>query len=233
MICITRFPMGTFQNLEKSVLTFAENVGEKINAEVSAYCIKTEKAVVLIDPYIASPHYGTARRREKIETALSMVGLCSKDVDYVIHTHLHRHCFADPTKFPNAKHLVQEAELEYALSPISFHIPDYKDIPLQKISFSVIKGDCRILPGITLIHLPGHTPGFQSVLCEGKTERFLFAGSFCPLSDSVKKSFIPPGIHTDLEECFCSYEKIQRLNARIIFGFNDMQWEAFQWQTIR
>ncbi|ADV67495.1 MBL fold metallo-hydrolase [Deinococcus maricopensis] len=115
-------------------------------------------------------------RDETLFTGLRAVGLTPNDIHLVINTHLHfDHCgrntdaLGQPT-FPNARYVVQRQELEDALSPHdrnrASYIPD-TFMPIHEAGlFEVVDGETELLPGLSVVPLPGHNLGQQGVVLQ-------------------------------------------------------------------
>ncbi|TQS27221.1 MBL fold metallo-hydrolase [Microbispora sp. KK1-11] len=94
---------------------------------------------------------------------LAAAGAAPADVDVVVLTHLHSDHMGGAVvdgapAFPNARHLVQRAEVEWAADPVRELILD----PLRDL-LDVVDGDVEPVPGVRVVHAPGHTPGHQIV----------------------------------------------------------------------
>lgn len=94
---------------------------------------------------------------------LAAAGAAPADVDVVVLTHLHSDHMGGAVvdgapAFPNAHYLVQRAEVEWAAGPVRELILD----PLRDL-LDVIDGDVEPVPGVRVVHAPGHTPGHQIV----------------------------------------------------------------------
>jgi len=94
---------------------------------------------------------------------LAAVGTAPADVEVVVLTHLHSDhaggAAADGVPaFPNARHVLQRAEVDWASKAIRDHVLE----PLGERVHQV-DGDAEVLPGIRVRHTPGHTPGHQVV----------------------------------------------------------------------
>ncbi|MDE2750784.1 MAG: MBL fold metallo-hydrolase [Chloroflexota bacterium] len=122
------------------------------------------------------------------QRGLAALGLSADDIDIVIDTHLHDdHCTgnfrldADGARapaFPNAEYLVQRREYEDGT-----HLNErtrgtyrpYNYVPLlESGQLTLLDGDSEILPGVTAIATPGHTPGHMSVRIESGGEQAAF-----------------------------------------------------------
>ncbi|MBN1200878.1 MAG: MBL fold metallo-hydrolase [Anaerolineae bacterium] len=119
---------------------------------------------------------------------LARLGVAPEDVDIVIDTHLHGdHCGGNTTfapdrtpraTFPNAEYMVQRREFEDAMQPNERTRATYLPVNYEPLAASgqltLLDGDTDILPGISGVVTPGHTPGHQCVLFERGGQRALF-----------------------------------------------------------
>ncbi len=225
--------VGTCHNVDKSFFTYLVDPGTKIDAAMVMFLIRGAKENILVDTGASDPrwaeqyHYPMDQPAEQEPiTALARAGLKPEDITTVINTHLHwDHCYNNHL-FPNARIVVQEEELRFAIAPLPTHALFYESYQLRLTppwmkayrQFEVINGDRELLPGIFLARLPGHTPGLQGVFV--KTDRGVcgLVSDFCPLFEnwdskpSLKHlKHIPPGYHVDMQDVFRSFEKVESL----------------------
>jgi glyoxylase-like metal-dependent hydrolase (beta-lactamase superfamily II) len=126
---------------------------------------------------------------------------------------------------------LQEKELLYAMRPLppdekfyeaaalGFSPPWMKDLP----RFTLVNGDYSLLPGLDLVFLPGHTPGFQGVLVQTRKGGYMIAGDCLGLRENWPESAdfrkaIPSGLYYSLSDYYASFEKIARLCDDILPG---------------
>lgn len=113
---------------------------------------------------------------DPLKESLASVGVAPKDIDLVINTHLHfDHCGGntrpvdgrDVPAFPNARYVVQRGELEHAMQPTERDRASYFEDRFAPITESgqwqLVDGDEDILPGISLMRIPGHNADMQAV----------------------------------------------------------------------
>ena len=100
------------------------------------------------------------------------VGVAAEDVRYVVQSHLHLDHSGAVGRFPNAQHIVQRSEYEYAFDPDWFSAAAYirADFDRPGLDWKFLGGeytDNFDLFGdgaIRMIFTPGHSPGHQSFL---------------------------------------------------------------------
>ena len=116
---------------------------------------------------------------------LARLGVGPGDVDLVIDTHLHYdhaggNTYLDangdiqPT-FPNAEYVVQRREYQDAMQPnertrATYHPFNYQPL-VESGQMRLLDGDTELLPGITGVVTPGHTPAHMSVMVSARMSR--------------------------------------------------------------
>ena len=111
--------------------------------------------------------------RNPLAEHLSALRIAPADVVLVINTHLHfDHCGGN-RHFPGTPILVQRAEHEAAQEP-AYTVPDWVTFPDAR--FQLLDGETEVLPGLTIVPTPGHTPGHQSLVLNTKEGLMIIAG---------------------------------------------------------
>jgi len=119
---------------------------------------------------------------------LARLGIKPDDVDIVINTHLHGdHCAGNTTftpagdicpVFPRANYIVQRREYEDAMHPNERTQATYFPVNYEPLfrngQLTLLDGDQEIVPGVSVVVTPGHTPGHQSVLFQSNGQQALF-----------------------------------------------------------
>jgi len=232
--------LGEFVDYEKSWLLYNTCCGKKIDALILAYLIIGNGKNILVDTGCCDPATGVKNQHTPFKqttdmnllSALNQKGLRADQIDCIIHTHLHwDHCYNDGI-FPKAKIYVQKKEVQYAICPLPFHYDEYETAHFGYSNpypwlpsmdrFEYIDGDFLLLPGLNLIFLPGHTPGFQGVLVETEKGKCMLAGDSIPLYENWlgvnNKEHIPSAVHVNTLDCYSSFDKIESLSDYILAG---------------
>lgn len=140
----------------------------------------------------------------RLQDALRSLGFEPEAVDWVVNTHLHfdhagGNTLLGPSgellpAFPRARYVVQQGELEMALSPNERTRASYfrgNFVPLaDQGRLKTVAGKVTLLEGVQLVPTPGHTPHHQSVLVESGGEAALFLGDLCPTSHHLPLPWI-------------------------------------------
>lgn len=162
---------------------------------------------------------------QDLVAGLAKHGVRPEDIDLVVLTHLHFDHVGNNELFPNARFVVQKAELPQAEEPphfCMFYYPEYSyKIDAVRDRLDVIDGDVDIDPAVRLVKIGGHTPGSMVVMV--KTD----AGTVCLTSDvmynyrNLELNW-PMGSFWDLPELIDGYERLHR-EADIIIPEHDWQ----------
>jgi glyoxylase-like metal-dependent hydrolase (beta-lactamase superfamily II) len=124
---------------------------------------------------------------------LAAMGVRPDQIDLVINTHLHFDHAGGNTKlikgkavaaFPNAKYIVQAAEIAHAGNPTERDRASYFDenfLPIQQAGqWHAIEGDTEILQGISTIRIPGHNADIQAIKLTGAGKTIFFVADLFP-----------------------------------------------------
>jgi len=228
-------PLATVTiEVDMAMFTYRMNYGQKIRVPTLMWYLEGGDQRILVDSgaslEFAEQIMGVeAEGIMTFEEALDHVGVTPDDIDMVIQTHLHRDHCVHTSRCKNAKVVVQEKELMFALSPHPVVAGLYHRPLLKDLNFRIVNGYCEIVPGIELIPAPGHTPGVQAVCVRTDQGKAIISGFCC-----VKENFQPPedvreicpvlapGLHNDALEAFESVLRIKG-SADIIIPQHDPQ----------
>lgn len=184
-----------------------------------------------------SPYYQTPQ--QTLEYQLGLLGLTPEDIRTVILSHMHVDHAGYLYLFPHTEIIVQRREMEaafaYAFSQLdqeNHTLYMRRDITAPVDRYTVIDGDYEICPGVTCIHLPGHTPGMMGLQADLDSGTFLFARDAAYTADNYGPPSIPSGIGGDVGQYIQSHEKLRRLEketgGKVIFGHDWNQWSAMK-----
>lgn len=154
--------------------------------------IETGRHILLVDT--GAGEY--SRTSGAIQARLEMAGIRPKDVDTVILTHAHPDHIGgalDPCgrpAFPNARYLLSELEWEFwtgVRADLSrLRVPDAAKESLASMArrclgilrhqIEPIDRETQVVPGVSAIPAPGHTPGHLAVLIASEGQQLLNLG---------------------------------------------------------
>ncbi|MDI6854131.1 MAG: N-acyl homoserine lactonase family protein [Deltaproteobacteria bacterium] len=212
---------------DQGVMTYLKGYGKRIYLPIYVFYLEGGPEKILVDTgleqFMVPPGVAEELGLEilEFEDALAKYDLQPEDIDIIIHTHLHNdHCEND-YKCTNARVFVQKKELEFFRNP---HPIDHRYFPdlLDDVEVVTVEGDQEIVPGISVMLTPGHTPGGQSVVVSTKKGRAVITG-FCCNDQNFPASgpIVPPGVHLDLIEAYDSVQRVKEA-ADILIPLHDL-----------
>lgn len=202
------------------------------NTACYVWCIKTKYGNILVDAGANASTFTTRGTPEtdiiSAEDGLGKLELKPDDIDIVIATHLHCDHIALSRLYSKAKFVVQKRELEYAQNPHPIDAVLYDRSCFENLNWEVIDGDREIVPGISVLLTPGHSPGGQSVEINTSAGKAIITGfcatekTFMPTQEMLKRGWevTIPLIHHDALQTYDSVLKVKR-RADIIIPLHE------------
>jgi glyoxylase-like metal-dependent hydrolase (beta-lactamase superfamily II) len=115
-----------------------------------------------------------------IVTQLEALGVGADEIDIVVHTHLHFDHVGANERFPNARFLIHQAELPWALCPPPFGVYYYREFGEHVLAvldrIDLVFGDRQVAPGVRMVFTGGHSPGHCVVFVDTDVGRVVIAG---------------------------------------------------------
>jgi glyoxylase-like metal-dependent hydrolase (beta-lactamase superfamily II) len=213
---------------DRSHFAYRSESGGVCNTTCYIWYLEGSDAKILVDAGAQASDF-TARGTPEtdiisVKDGLHKLGLLPDDIDIVIVTHLHCDHISLGWLYKKAKFIIQKRELEYAKNPHPIDAVLYDHSSFSHLNWEVIDGDKEIVPGISVLFTPGHSPGGQSVEINTSAGKAIITG-FC----STQNTFIPTGemkrrgwevtiplIHHDALQTYKSVIKVKRLADVII-----------------
>lgn len=171
---------------------------------------------------------------------LQAMGIQPEDVTHVVQSHLHLDHTGAIGRFPNAVHVVQRREYEYAYAPDWFAAGGYIradfDRPGLKWQFLEAEAtDGYDLFGdgtLKMVFTPGHAPGHQSFLVTlPKSGAILLAVDAAYTLDHWNEKALP-GFLASTVDTVRSVQKLRSLaaktEAKVVTGHDPDAWPAFK-----
>ena len=227
--------MGRLLDFDLSLFTARRNMGARQNVPCLAWLILGGDKPVLVDTGPPAQEFGIKHHRpmeqkpeEKLPAVLGKLGVDAASIEIVVLTHLHwDHCF-NFEYLPKARFIVQQAELQYAVAPLPIDRHAYEVLMPGLIPpwmayydrIDMICGDMELMPGIQLLHTPGHTPGGQSVAVETSQGAWVIAGDTVPTyanwqTDGEK---IPSCLTQDLYVYYNTLNRLKKFGNNLLPG---------------
>ncbi len=189
---------------------FPADESNRIQMGLNSILIKTDKELILIDTGVGTlipakfTQYYAIEREPGLLESLKAIGFTPEEVTHVINTHLHfDHCGGNTRKnaqgdvvptFPNAAYIIQKGEWKYALNPLSRdRVSYFRDtfLPLEEHGrLHLVEGDTKIVNGVHVILMPGHTSSHQGVKVQSGNDTLVFFGDMVPTSAHLGLGYI-------------------------------------------
>ena len=233
--------MGT-KIFDKSMMTYQHGNGETYTIPIYSWFIEGGDKKILVDTGEISPVISDSREKSihgkiyTFEEGLSKWNLIPKDIDIVIHTHLHNdHCEND-YKCQNAVFYVHQKELDriHDPHPLDFrYLEDYIIDVEEAGRIKIITEDIEIVPGIRVMHTPAHTDGGLSVIIETAMGKAIITG-FCTIMENfyppkeitaMEMDVIPPGTHVNVYEAYDIMLKVKNA-AEILLPLHEPEFAS-------
>ncbi|MEF8780454.1 MAG: N-acyl homoserine lactonase family protein [Haloferacaceae archaeon] len=173
-----------------------------------------------------------------LETALSDVGYGIDDVDVVVQSHLHLDHAGGLYHFEgtDVPVYVHRRELEHAYLSANTaaggtaYLADDFD---RDLNWRVVEGERRLLPGIELLELPGHTPGLLGAEIDRGEETLLVAGDEAFLAENYEEGrSMGSSLVYDSRAWARSRRKLldreRRTDATVLYGHDPDQFERLR-----
>jgi N-acyl homoserine lactone hydrolase len=248
------FECGTIR-LKLHDIKMNQGLNEPYRIPVPWFFIQHPKGNVVIDggnavECAAQPfeHWGAVAQRAYPEMSvaqgcvqeLERLGVEPGSVAYVLQSHLHLDHTGAVGRFPNAVHVVQRTEYEYAFTPDWFAAANYvrKDFDKPGLQWWFLEGsstDFYDLFGdgvLRLIFTPGHSVGHQSFLvCPPRSGPMLLTGDAAYTLDHWNEKVLP-GFLTSAVDAVRSVRKLRQVarqtGAQVVTGHDPEAWPMFK-----
>lgn len=216
--------LGELESLPESVLRFGlGRAGRTVDLPIYSFLVRSgsPQRLIVFDLGCPPPDLSAARGHRAVSTSHRTIGAALRErgvdpaaVELVVLSHLHwDHCYG-LAELPNAEIVVQRAELQYAFAPHPEQWRPYESFELGMVPdwlgcldrVRPIDGAARLSGDVTVVPLPGHTPGSQGLVVDRGGQMFVCCGDHLVTYDNVMTSprpgragaAVPPGVHVDL-----------------------------------
>jgi len=235
---------GGHLRMRRSVYLPTEDRTQTIDLPVACVLLRHPQGNVLFDTGChpdtmvdAVPRWGSMARalvpiglpEDNVIAGLAGLGLRPEDIDVVVNSHFHPdHCGCNAF-FRRATVFCHVRELEAAQAADAQgqgYLPSEWDHPMPMRTIDAahdLFGDGRL----TLLPLPGHTPGSIGALVSlARDGSFLLAADAMPLRENLERELLPRNTW-DVDAAGRSMQEIlrlQRAGTTIVFGHDAAQW---------
>jgi N-acyl homoserine lactone hydrolase len=218
---------------DESVWTPGENAGRSIEFSSTCWLIKHGSEWLLWDAGVPEAALNDPRGwstlpklivyhlDKTLTDQLAEIGLKPRDIARVAISHTHGDHIGNVGLFPNSTILIQQAEYSWINSPDG---PNDNVNQLMALArkllgapknLQLIDGDNDVFGdgSVTLVSMPGHTPGHQSLLVHLKNSGFIIlSGDVVHLEENFEKNRVP-SLNTNNAESIASMQKIRQMIA--------------------
>ena len=132
---------------------------------------------------------GHCGRRRHLTTALDSRGLTTDDIQMVVLTHAHWDHAQNVDMFPNARFVINKAEVDYSRAPRKgdWATPSYFANTLQGLNVQEVVEGTELEPGVRIIEIPGHTRGSIGVAVDTPDGTAVIASYAFPDAGTVSR----------------------------------------------
>lgn len=212
------------RNPDQGIMTYQQGYGTRIWLPIWAFLVRSEDHNILIDTGLDEnelfPLAGfteeTGLVPQSLVDCLGQQGLTVDDVDIVINTHLHDDHCGNNLLFSGAKQYAHPDEVAFCRNP---HPIDhrYDSFFIEGLTLLEATHGMEIVPGIRVLHSPGHTVGCLSVQVETSQGPAVITGFCCNAKNfPATGPAVSPGVHLDAVAAWESIQKIKNMGAIIL-----------------
>lgn len=225
------------------------NKEDFVNIPMPAFLITHPKGNVLVDtgpnpdvyndPFSAWGNLAKAfepilKKNDDILSQLERIEIRPEDIKYVVNTHLHFDHAGGNRLFKESMFLVSVHELEWAQRPENEGKGYFKEDWNHPLNYKKLEGVYDIFNDdqITIMPMPGHTPGHQVVIVRLKHQgTIILSGDSVPFKENYENKIISIN-NTDDVQVSSSVNKVTKIlkekNATLIHGHDPKQWQTIK-----
>lgn len=223
---------GWIDGVDRGNLTLKSHVGEITAIPSLLWIIAGADETIVVDtgpgdPDVVRAQLGrNVRHDDVLDNAFTRLGVDPARVGVLVMTHLHWDHAGALERFSIAEVIVHRRELQWAVAPAPAHHSlyelgeDARSAPRWTAALPrmhPVERDSELIPGVELVHLPGHSPGLMGLTVETPAGRYVIASDAVPTYENWRDR-IPPGLYTDLDACYSTFDKLAWLRATILPG---------------
>ncbi len=205
--------------LDYSFFVWGTNQGTLMRIPTTCWLITGADKPILVDASFRSPEAVTEAvgfrawrsPEQTLEAQLARHQLTPADIGYLVHTHLHEDHSGLDDQVPNARILLQRAELQYAAAPL-FPYPFYDRVDIAKLvgplwnRIDFLDGESELFPGIRTVITGGHSPAHQMLYVEVPSGTAIIAGDAAYITEMNVGKQLPMGYFVNLKEVMAALQ---------------------------
>ncbi|MFC2045711.1 N-acyl homoserine lactonase family protein [Chloroflexota bacterium] len=189
---------------DESRITYGVAPGTMVEAVFLSFLIRADEGNILVDTGIhpedaekenAEGLQRSVQPEDHLPLRLKEIGLSMEDINILVMTHLDRDHIGWLNQLPRAEVVVQKEEYHFAFDPPPYARHRYRfpeRFKSPEIKWKLVDGDHILIPGLTVLFTPGHTPGHQSLVVNlPKNGKIILAGDVVHFVKNFEKELIP------------------------------------------
>jgi len=160
--------------------------------------------------------YDNVTEEQYLDARLKQLGVEIGNIDYVVLSHLHFDHAGNANMFAGhgPKMICNDKEKKFAFGFEGLFTGAHLKTDYEDVDWETVSGDTEILPGVTLIETPGHTPGQMSMKVDlPDSGTMMFTSDAVYMGDSYGPPAVPAAIVNDLNAFYESVEKVRSIGA--------------------
>lgn len=212
------------RNPDQGIMTYQQGYGTRIWLPIWAFLLQGNETNILVDTGLdenelmvpAGFTEETGLTPVSLAEGLENAGVQPEEVTIVVNTHLHDDHCGNNEIFTNATFYAHRDEIAFCRDP---HPIDhrYDEYFIENITFTEITEDTEILPGLKVLHMPGHTVGTLSVQVETGIGTAIITGFCCNARNFPENGpAVCPGVHLNAISAWESIQKIKNMNVQLL-----------------
>ena len=217
-----------FEIIPRTVSLRGADARVLLSVPITAYLLETARGWVLFDAGLDEANLRDPERLRALYLApgwdpppavqahhemagqLAAVGIGFGDVGTVILSHLHADHTGHLKRLRHARVLLHRREREHVASGAAGPAFFASDYDLPGLDWDLVEGDRQVMPGLSLIETPGHTPGHMSAVLElPETGCVVLAADVGDLAENFEREVLPGEASDDAQ----ALASIRRINA--------------------
>jgi glyoxylase-like metal-dependent hydrolase (beta-lactamase superfamily II) len=195
--------------------------GEKRTLVASCYVIRNGDRILLWDTGLDGALAGKPKDsegsllKERITTQLARIGVKPDDVTFVGISHYHYDHTGQAADFPGATLLIGKQDLEVIKSRPSL-AGRFAPWLAGQAKIDAVTGDKDVFGDgrVTMLSMPGHTPGHHALLVWLETGPVILSGDEYHFSEQIPNRGVP-SFNTDRSDTLASHDRMDRLVTNI------------------